>query len=309
MIVSAHQPQYIPWLGFLHKIAKSDYFVLLDEVQYKHREFQNRKEIRTRSGWMWLSVPVAMKGSRLQKCKDVAIDNHFPWRRQHLHSLKSCYGGCAFFEGHLPFFEDVYRRQWRFLIDLNIHIIRFLMEQFSILTPMLIESELGITSTRTKRLVDICARLSADAYLSGVGAREYLVEGEFSACGIRLGISSLSIRRIASGLSTGGSFLSSMSSLDLLFNLGPQKQGDFITRMNILAIGAHPDDIEFGCAGALLKYVRAGSQVALLILTNGSYGGDPQVRKDEGERAAHYSGGEKNFLGNFRDTDWWIIAP
>ncbi|MDD5348183.1 MAG: WbqC family protein, partial [Candidatus Omnitrophica bacterium] len=56
MIVSVHQPQYLPWLGFFDKIARSDCFVFLDTVQYKEREFQNRNKIRTADGWMWLTV-------------------------------------------------------------------------------------------------------------------------------------------------------------------------------------------------------------------------------------------------------------
>ena len=44
--------------------------------------------------------------------------------------------------------------------------------------------------------------------------------------------------------------------------------------MNILAIGAHPDDIEFGCGGTLLKYANAGHNVYLLVLSYGSFGGD-----------------------------------
>ena len=53
--------------------------------------------------------------------------------------------------------------------------------------------------------------------------------------------------------------------------------------MNILAIGAHPDDIEFGCGGTLLKYAKSGGKISLLILTDGSYGGDPALRKKEQE--------------------------
>ena len=59
MIVSVHQPQYIPWIGYFHKIRSSDLFVLLDNVQYKKREFQNRNKIRTKEGSIWLTVPVA----------------------------------------------------------------------------------------------------------------------------------------------------------------------------------------------------------------------------------------------------------
>jgi len=67
MILSVHQPQYIPWLGYFDKIDKSDCFVFLDQVQYKPREYQNRNRIRTKDGWLWLAVPVKSKSLGLFK--------------------------------------------------------------------------------------------------------------------------------------------------------------------------------------------------------------------------------------------------
>lgn len=72
--------------------------------------------------------------------------------------------------------------------------------------------------------------------------------------------------------------------------------------MNILAIGPHPDDIEFGCGGSLLKYAAAGHSVHMLVLTDGAYGGDPSVRRSEQETAARFIGG-KLFWGGYRDTE------
>lgn len=73
--------------------------------------------------------------------------------------------------------------------------------------------------------------------------------------------------------------------------------------MNILAIGAHPDDIEFGCGGALIKYADKGHDIYLLILTEGESGGVEGVRRTEQERAAKILGAKKIFWGNYRDTD------
>jgi len=73
--------------------------------------------------------------------------------------------------------------------------------------------------------------------------------------------------------------------------------------MNILAIGAHPDDIEFGCGGTLLKYSQKGHNVFLLVLTQGSYGGNPEVRVKEQEEAAKFLGVKGLFWGGFKDTE------
>jgi len=73
--------------------------------------------------------------------------------------------------------------------------------------------------------------------------------------------------------------------------------------MNILAIGAHPDDVEFGCGGTLLKYADAGHQVFQLIMTSGGVGGDPEQRRKEQEMASNFMKIQKVFWGGFRDTE------
>ncbi len=72
--------------------------------------------------------------------------------------------------------------------------------------------------------------------------------------------------------------------------------------MNILAIGAHPDDIEIGCGGSLIKYARAGHNVYLLVLTTGEVGGSPEVRQKEQEAAAKIIGVKELYWGGFEDT-------
>jgi len=73
--------------------------------------------------------------------------------------------------------------------------------------------------------------------------------------------------------------------------------------MNILAIGSHPDDIEFGCGGTLIKYSQQGHNIFLLVLTDGSFGGDPQIRKDEQAQAARFMNTRELFWGGFNDTE------
>lgn len=73
--------------------------------------------------------------------------------------------------------------------------------------------------------------------------------------------------------------------------------------MNILAIGAHPDDIEFGCGGTLIKYVKTGHNVFLLVLTEGGFGGSQKLRRAEQIRAAKFLAARKLFWGGFKDTE------
>ncbi len=73
--------------------------------------------------------------------------------------------------------------------------------------------------------------------------------------------------------------------------------------MNILAIGAHPDDIEFGCGGTLSKYSEKGHKVYLLVMSKGDKGGNPEVRQKEQENSARLLRVEKLYFGNYKDTE------
>jgi len=72
--------------------------------------------------------------------------------------------------------------------------------------------------------------------------------------------------------------------------------------MRILAIGAHPDDIEFGCGGTLAKYARQGHEVSLLIMTEGAGGGEPAVRRREQQLSADLLDVCKVYWGDYEDT-------
>lgn len=72
--------------------------------------------------------------------------------------------------------------------------------------------------------------------------------------------------------------------------------------MNILAISPHPDDLEYGCAGTLMKFAEKGHKIHLLIVTGGEQGGEAEIRKKEQKRVAQYLKAEL-YWGSFSDTD------
>ncbi len=72
--------------------------------------------------------------------------------------------------------------------------------------------------------------------------------------------------------------------------------------MNILAIGAHPDDIEFGCGGTLLKYANKGHRLSLLVMTEGGLGGTKNERVNEQLAANEVLGVDKIYWGGYEDT-------
>src|SRR5688500_20123986 len=101
MIVVIHQPHFLPWLGYLHRMAQADVFVLLDHVQFERRNYQNRTMIRMNDEARWLTVPV-MQRSEKERIVDKEGDNRLegPTWTAAAHTLtpRPAYRGAAFFD-------------------------------------------------------------------------------------------------------------------------------------------------------------------------------------------------------------------
>jgi hypothetical protein len=74
MRVAIHQPHFLPWLGYPHRMAQVDLFVLLDHVQFERRNYQNRTMFRMNGETRWLTVPVVQR-SQKERIIDKEIDN------------------------------------------------------------------------------------------------------------------------------------------------------------------------------------------------------------------------------------------
>ena len=132
MILTAHQPSYLPWLGFFSKMVKSDIFVYLDTVSYSKWDWSSRNKIRTHEGWMWLTIPILTGGKSNQIFTEVKIDNTQQWARKHWKSISMNYSRAPFFSLYENFFRDVYSNEWKYLSELDEHITKFLMESLGI---------------------------------------------------------------------------------------------------------------------------------------------------------------------------------
>ncbi len=218
MIVSIHQPQYIPWLGYFDKIASSDVFVFLDNVQFKKNEWQNRNRIKTVEGWQWLTVPVIHRYT--QKICEVKINNTIQWGKKHLNALVTNYSKTLFFNDYLPFLEKTYARDWKHLADISIHFIRFLAEALGLSkTKFALASDYETREDRTGRLVDLCKQLEGDIYLSGRGGAKYLNLKEFAEEGLEVKFQDYIHPHYPQLF---GDFEPFLSIIDLLCNCGPE---------------------------------------------------------------------------------------
>ncbi|MBI5232739.1 MAG: WbqC family protein [Deltaproteobacteria bacterium] len=216
MIVAIHQPQFMPWLGYFGKMAESDMFVLLDNVQYKKNEYQNRNRIKTSQGWQWLTLPVNYRFP--QKINEVGIDNKTDWRKKHLHAIELNYGRSPYFNKYIEVLREFYSRDWRMLSDFNISCVRLLRGLLGISAELVVSSEMDISCVGpNERLVEICGKLGADTYLAGRDGRNYMDLGIFREAGLKVAFQEFE-HPVYPQLF--GGFERYMSGLDLIFNCG-----------------------------------------------------------------------------------------
>lgn len=174
MLFSAHQPQYLPWLGYFEKIDRADQFVLLDDVQYKKNEWQNRNRVKTAKGGEWLTVPVKVHLG--QKINEVLIDSSKPWLKDHLKTLETNYHRAPFFNDVFSKLEAVYlQKDWENIGEINIALIECLLDLLGISKKKLVRSSsLGLTEKSTERLIALGKALKSDEYLSGQDGKNYM---------------------------------------------------------------------------------------------------------------------------------------
>ena len=165
MIVTIHQPQYLPWLGYFDKADRSDVFILLDDVQFKKNEWQNRNRIRTSQGWQWLTVPVLHDFG--QKINQVRINNKIDWKKNHLKALQLNYIKAPFYKEYIGLFESAYCKDWEFLSEINIYFIEKIVSILGIKTKIVTSSSFQSSNDPTQRLIDLCQKFKAKKYLSG----------------------------------------------------------------------------------------------------------------------------------------------
>ncbi len=227
MIISAHQPEYLPYLGFFYKMAKADKFVLVDHIQFSTGGFQNRNRIRTNSdpkGWAWLTVPVISSGKGYQKINEVKIDNSIPWGRQHWKAIYFNYKKTPYFSAHEDFFKKLYAKKWEKLVDLNEAIIYYLKDELGIKTPIAKYSEQELKGKKTDLSIALCKIIGADADLTGSGSkkpggRSYIDEKKFEESNLKHIVSDF---KHPAYIQRFKPFIENMSGIDLLFNCGPK---------------------------------------------------------------------------------------
>lgn len=216
MILTAHQPVYLPWLGLFHKIYLAETFCLFDIAQYQTKDFNNRNKIKTNSGPIWLTVPVNSKEHFNKKICDIRIQPD-PARRKHIKSIRFAYAKAPYFDSYYPAIEELLSRDYTFLTDLNYDMLKYFMEALGINRTMVKASDYSFTGSKSNLVLDMCVKLGADKYIFGALGKDYAEKDEFQKQGVDIYFQDY---QHPAYVQQHGDFAPYMSIVDLLMNEG-----------------------------------------------------------------------------------------
>ena len=222
MKVAIHQPQYFPWPPYVHKVLSADIFVYLDSVQFSKNGVQNRNQIKTAQGPLWLTIPVRNHLGQLLKDTRVAEPGA---TRKHWKTIRTSYARTPGFARWQTELETLLDRDSEFLLAPAIDSTEWMLSKLNVRTERIKASEIDGTSGEASKLIaSICSALRATSYLTGTGALAYLNEQDFAEIGCEVMVQQW---KPFTYDQKGTEFVPDLSTLDLLLNC-PDQAADMI---------------------------------------------------------------------------------
>ena len=228
MMVSIHQPNYMPWLGYFYKIWASDLFVLHDNVEFTKHSFTKRVFIRKAPADTerhYLSVPLS-KHSDFSLIRDLKICSQQNWQQKQINKISYVYHRAPFFDAYFPILKKTIleSRETTFLTDLNHKLILNILDFLETKTPIVLSSDLPINGFQADEYnAEIVAHLGGDCYMSGMGAKKYQFNMTYSDLGIYLVYNQLSDFLKTNTPQYPVPFDMGLSILDALFYIGAEQ--------------------------------------------------------------------------------------
>jgi hypothetical protein len=227
IVVSGHQPTYLPWLGLFHKIASCNIFVFMDDVQYLSGDWNNRNKIKGPQGPYWLTVPVRLKASSSMLLKDILIDDGAfgskgDWQEIHWRSLQHSYGKTPHWNQYKGWLEDIYKgTRWTHLAELCEAMLTFFIKELDLDVRFVKASEMNFTGRKSDLVLEHCTRFDAQMCVLGTHGRDYIKTDDFLGRGI-----SLMFQEYAHPVyhQSYGPFAPQLSIIDLLCNCGAESK-------------------------------------------------------------------------------------
>jgi hypothetical protein len=213
--IAIHQPQYFPWPPYVHKIMSADIFVYLDTVQFSKNGLQNRNQIKTAQGPLWLTVPVKHQLGRSIYETEIADGRA---TEKHWKTVVASYGRTAGFDRWGSELQALLTTRPGSLADIAIASTEWMLEKLEVRAKRIRASGIPGASGHASELVaSICKALQSTEYLTGTGALAYLNPKHFAAIGCEVMVQQWEPIVYEQAHPANG-FVANLSTLDLLLN-------------------------------------------------------------------------------------------
>lgn len=232
MIISIHQPNYLPWIKFFHKVIHSDMYIVFDDVQLpRGKNYVLRNKIKTNENFKWLTVSVKNKNN-MQPINRIKLNNETKWNEKHWNLIQQNYSKTNFFQEYKSGFEKIFTNTYDNLLELNLSLIKNILKILNANVKIQLSSDLEIKSTGTDKIIDIIKAVKGDEYHSGKGggSERYVVGNEeiFKKNGINLQFQEFT-HPVYTQLY--GDFQEGMSIIDMIFNVGGKETYNILKSM------------------------------------------------------------------------------
>jgi len=225
-IISTHQPAYLGWLGYFHKIFYSDIFVIHDAAEFSRKSFIKRTLIKKSNTdeSTYLILP-ALKHSDFCNIIEIHLNETTDWRTSHLRKINSAYNKAPYFREYFPIIESLFdsTRNVTSLVEITSKFTNGILKILEIEREIYFSTKLLSNQTFDnphEKNIAICKKLGGSIYFSGSEARDYQKNLPFPE-GMRLVYQDFWRYLESNPYLERSRFINGLSILDSLFYIGP----------------------------------------------------------------------------------------
>jgi hypothetical protein len=200
MLIELH---YLPSVPYFSQFLQSGTLILETCEHYQKNSFRNKTQIATAQGRVTLSIPLQKGKNQQQSIKEVRISYSENWQKQHWETIRSSYNRSPFFEHYEAHFHRFYHQEFEYLFDYNKELLDLLLKLWKITDK--------VALAETKEYFNIT---------DGIGDMRNKLNPKTTP--------EITQARYPQIFEERTGFLSNLSTIDLLFCLGPKQGLEFL---------------------------------------------------------------------------------
>lgn len=222
MKVGIHQINYFPWLGYFDKVAKSDIFILLDDVQLTDSGMMQRNRVLNRNGEpSYITVAFDKKDYLKKPFMNIGLNSNVDWQKRQYNFLYDAYHKFSTWDEVYDLIKPIFEERYDSLQQVNLRALYIMCDVLEIDTSKFVfqsKIEYDKDGQKNNLVLNLCKAVDADIYLSGNGAKKYMDISIFEKEGIVVQFQKFNQPIYSQAYSK--EFVSGLSILDVLFNCG-----------------------------------------------------------------------------------------